>query len=65
MVAVSLPWALGSQGSWQEEKAVDLEAKAMDLEGQAHDLLREAEEILRQADLEVRKQHEIRRGEQP
>ena len=34
MVAVSLPWALGSQGSWQEEKAVDLEAKAMDLEGQ-------------------------------
>ena len=49
----------------QEEKAMELEAEAMDLESQAHDLLGKAEEILWQADREVRKQHEIRRGEQP
>ena len=49
----------------QEEKALDLEAEAMDLESQAHDLLGKAEEILWQAESEVRKQHEIRRGEQP
>ena len=49
----------------QEDKAMELEGQAMDLEGQAHDLLGKAEEILWQADREVRKQHEIRRGEQP
>jgi len=49
----------------QEDKAMDLEGKAMDLEGQAHDLLGKAEELLWKADLEVRKEHEIRRGEQP
>ena len=49
----------------QEDKAMDLEAEAMDLESQAHDLLGKAEEILWQAESEVRKQHEIRRGEQP
>ena len=49
----------------QEDKAMDLEAEAMDLESQAHDLLGKAEEILWQAESEVRKQHEIRRGEHP
>jgi hypothetical protein len=49
----------------QEDKAMELEGQAMDLESQAHDLLGKAEEILWQADLEVRKKHEIRRGEEP